>query len=525
LILKDFSNTLAQLSHRKALILAFVAGGLATLTLPPVSCWPLLFPAFYLLYHLIEEQPVKVAFWRGWSFGFGYFTTGLYWIAFALQVEIERFFWLIPFAVVGLPTLLALYIGIFAGIFGRLVLSPVAKWLAFATLWSVFEWLRGHLFTGFPWNLIAYSWMAVPAVLQLASVVGAYGLSFLTVLFATLPVLDVQRQRKLLITVGILFGGLWGFGEYRLSHTETQFFKTIHLRLVQPCIPQKLKWDSNMREQHFALYLRLSRLPSARPITHIIWPEAAVPFFIEHDPLHRQQIAAIAPLQGSVILGTVRLEHQFDQPPILRSGMVAINARGDIEGAYNKSHLVPFGEYVPFRWLFPRMVKKVTAGAIDFTPGNGLQTLEIPGLPPVSPLVCYEGIFPGEVVRSEGIKAHWLLNLTNDAWYGRTAGPYQHLAITQLRAIEQGLPLVRVANNGISAVVDPCGRIVKSLPLDQQGVLDIGLPKPLSILPLYARYGNVIFWLLIGLTTLIVIIIGRLRGIKKSFLLPRPATR
>jgi apolipoprotein N-acyltransferase len=508
---------LKRLFSWQAHLLAFVMGAIATLALPPVEWWFALIPAFCMFYLLVDAVPFKTAFGRGWWFGLGHFTTGLYWITFSLGVELEKFFWLIPFALLGLPAIVALYTGFFAGIFSRLNLLPVPKWAAFAVLWAVVEYGRGILFTGFPWNLICYSWMPVPEVLQLTSLIGAYGLSLLTVMFVTLPILLMHQFRKTTFAIAGAFLLVFFWGHCRLKDADNKYVPNITLRLVQPCIEQKLKMDPLKRAENFLTHLQLSRLPAKQPITHIIWPEAAVSSFLEQSPERRQILAALIPAEGAVILGAPRFERQVDGTPLLWNGLLAVNAQGEVEAAYSKSHLVPFGEYVPLRWLFPSFVKKVTAGSIDFSAGKGLQTLQIDHLPPFSSLVCYEGIFPGQVVAKEGRRPEWLLNLTNDAWFGTTSGPYQHLAITRLRAIEEGLPLVRVANNGISAVIDPYGRVLRSLPLNRQGVLDIQLPVALAEPTLYARFGNFIFFIMLGVIALAVLASTRYKTLTSNY--------
>jgi apolipoprotein N-acyltransferase len=267
----------------------------------------------------------------------------------------------------------------------------------------------------------------------------------------------------------------------------------VRLRLVQPDIPQALKWAPAERERHLVKQIRLGTRPpapagtEARAPTHVIWSETAVPYFVANDPSLLAALGQMVRDGGALIVGAPRTTPQPATPFRLWNSLHAIDSRGRIVATYDKFHLVPFGEYVPFRRWLP--IAKITHGETDFSSGPGPQTLAIPGLPPVSPLICYEAIFPG-AVHEPGRRPGWLLNLTNDAWFGISSGPYQHFAAARLRAVEEGLPLVRVANNGISAIIDAYGRVRASLGLGREGVVDGDLPVPLAAPPPYGRYGD-----------------------------------
>ncbi|HEV2303658.1 MAG TPA: apolipoprotein N-acyltransferase, partial [Stellaceae bacterium] len=287
-------------------------------------------------------------------------------------------------------------------------------------------------------------------------------------------------------------------GELRLAHAPTLFTAT-RLRLVQPSIPQTLKWDPARTAANFRRLLALSAAPARHPLAAILWPEAAVTFPLDRDAAARQAIAAVVPKGGYVLTGALR----GNPPPTpLRkfwNSIEAIDGAGDIVATYDKAHLVPFGEYVPLRGILPLALEKITAGSVDLSAGHGPRTIALAGLPPFAPFICYEAIFPGAIV-DEDHRPAWLFNVTNDAWYGRTSGPYQHFAIARTRAIEEGLPLVRVANNGISGVVDAVGRIVTHIDLDNVGYADVTLPAA-DAPTLYARDGDRLFLalLLLGL--------------------------
>jgi len=465
---------------------ALALGAVATLALPPVDAAPALAVAFSGLLLLSRGVMAKrAAFALGWWFGFGHFASNLYWIANAFTVDGDRFLWMIPFAALALPAVVAVYAGLVMAVLAALRLDGVARALAFALLWTAAEWLRGHLFTGFPWNIAASAWTAWPEMLQTASLIGAWGLTLVTVLLAALPSAWRAPFGRPAIAAGLaILAAGWGFGHWRLAGASDATVPGVQLRLVQASVPQQLKWQEGQREATFRRHMELSTLPAAVPPTMIVWPETAVPFFVEWEPQVVAEIAAIAPEGGALVTGTVRMRRPPGERPVISNGLVAIDRAGSVAAFYDKSHLVPFGEYVPFRSLLSFL--PLLPGEVDFTPGPGLRTIRIPGAPPAGPLICYEVIFPGRVTDRDD-RPHWLLNLTNDAWYGRSAGPYQHFAMTRMRAVEEGLPAVRSAQNGISGVIDPYGRVIRSLDLDAVGVVDAPLPQALPPTP-YARW-------------------------------------
>ncbi len=492
--------------------LAFLLGLAAAATLPPLVLTPLLAVAFPGLLWLDDGSAGPGASFRlGWVFGFGFFLAGLYWIAAAMFVDIGRFWWLVPFTAGGLPAGFAVYVGLALFATSLVVrwwhLPPPARVFAFAVAWSIAEWARGHAFTGLPWNLVGYAWSGgfpgAVAVLQSVALVGIYGLSFVSVLAVSLlALLGSPRQGPMraarrwapAITAGVLILVPAFGGAIRLAIMPSVLTGT-RLRLVQPSIPQTLKWDPAAARDNFRRLLDLSAAPAREPLAAILWPEAATPFVLGRDPAARRAIAAVVPKGGYLVTGTLRANPPPAPVEQIWNSIEALDDRGDIVAHYDKTHLVPFGEYVPFRNLLP--VTKVTAGSIDFSAGGGPQTINLPGLPAFAPLICYEAIFPGAIV-DEADRPAWMLNVTNDAWYGRTSGPYQHFAIARTRAVEEGLPLVRVANNGISAVVDPLGRVLERTDLDAVGYVDAMLPSPVGRTP-YARAGD---WMLLVLLVL-----------------------
>lgn len=513
---------LASLTGRSRHLAAVLLGALAAASLPPVDMTPVLLIAFPGLIWLADgNSGYKSAFALGWSFGFGFFVAGLYWIAAALFVDLAQFWWLVPFAVAGVPAGLAIFTGtalaVSHGLCRWLRLGGAERILALVLCWSGAEWLRGHILTGFPWNLIGYAWSgAFPgaiAMLQLASVGGIYSLSLLTVLVACLPARlgDFSGRRTLpLVAAFLLIAVPAAWGAYRLAQGHPADVPGVTLRLVQPSIPQTFKNDPAQLLGNFRRLFALSTSPAAVAPTAIIWPEDAAPPFLDRDGGARQALAQAAPPNGYVITGTTRTDPPPEAPTHIWNSMVAIDHAGTIVASYDKFHLVPFGEYVPLRGILP--MQKITPGTIDFSAGDGPHTIALPGLPPFSPLICYEAIFPGAVV-DPAHRPDWLLNITDDAWYGFTSGPFQHVAISRVRAIEEGLPLARDGDNGVSAMFDPYGRVIARLDLDAIGVLDVKLPQALPP-TLYSRVGDIPFF-----TALLLIIAALLwRGLRTGAL-------
>lgn len=488
---------------RRALV-AGLCGVVAVAALPPLYIWPALVPAFTILFWLVESSPHRRgAFLAGWWFGFAYFTAGLYWIANAFLVRGEQFAWLAPFAVLALAAFLAVYIGL-VGLFTRMSgIRGIGGVLVFAALWTAFEWIRGWALTGFPWNLVGTAWAFSEAMIQVTALTGTYGLGLLTVVAAAMPAAladPTVRRRSAMLAVGASFAvilAVWAGGIVRLALAgELRTVPDVRLRLVQPNIPQRLKWVRGLLDQHLLTQLRLGAAPGRPPPTHIIWAETAAPLFLGSDAGRLAMIGQFTPPGGLTIVGTLR-RTPAGQPFQVWNSMQAVDDGGRVVGTYDKAHLVPFGEYVPFRSILG--ISKITAGMTDFSRGPGPKTLALPGLPPVSPLICYEVIFPGRVTDHEH-RPGWLLNLTNDGWYGLSSGPYQHFAAARMRTVEEGLPLVRVANTGISAIVDPYGRTVASLGLGEKGIVDGPLPAALKEPPPYARYREWIVFAMVAIT-------------------------
>ncbi|HKS89609.1 MAG TPA: apolipoprotein N-acyltransferase [Stellaceae bacterium] len=507
-----FAQDLAAQSGWRRYGLAFLFGALLAGAMPPFDMSFLVFAAFPGLLWLDEGSAGPWASARlGYVFGLGFFVAGMYWIAAALFVDIARFWWALPFAVLGLPAVLSAFPAAALGLTGfataRLGLAPIARVFLFAVAWSAAEWARGHVLTGLPWNLVGYAWSGgfpgALTILQSTAWVGIYGLSFITVLAASLLALlgaaslgplTWSRRAAPAIAAALLMLVPAAAGALRLRLRPPAATAT-WLRLVQPSIPETLKWNPAAAEANFARLIELSSAPAEHPLAAVLWPEAASPFFLERDAAHREMVAAVAPKGGYVLTGALRATPPGAHPLRVWNSVEAIDSTGAIRARYDKAHLVPFGEYMPFADLLP--MKKITPGAIDLSAGPGPETIALPGLPPLSPIVCYEAIFPGAVVDRANRPA-WILNVTNDAWYGRSTGPYQHFAIARTRAVEEGLPLVRVANNGISGVIDAEGRVAARTGLDDVTYADVQLPAAAPP-TLYAMAGD---WLFVAMLAL-----------------------
>ena len=483
--------------------LAALLGVLAVGALPPLYIVPLIIPALTGLLWLLRGATIRRgAFAAGWAFGFGYFAAGLYWVTHALLTDPEKFGWMAPFAVPALAAGLAIFIGLAALAAHMCRARGIAAVLVFAIAWSVAEWLRGFVLTGFPWNPIGSVWAFSHVTMQPASAIGVYGLGFLTVATAAMPAAlgwtGARRWRPVAAGFAVLALCMVA-GSARLSGPDPGNVPDVRLRIVQANIEQTHKWRRALRMAHLERHLKLTGSAGAANITHVIWPETAAPFFLSIDERARAAIAAVTPRGGLVITGAVRRTAR--RPLKFWNSLHAIDDKGRTAGRYDKHHLVPFGEYVPLRRYLP--IKKIAGGDTEFSRGPGAVTLKLPGLPPVSPLICYEAIFPAAVIAANAPRPDWLLNITNDAWFGKSAGPHQHLAAARFRAVEEGLPLVRAANTGISAVFDAYGREIARLGLGRTGVLDSPLPRKLASSTIFSATGNWALVVLLAISALL----------------------
>ena len=542
---------LERLSHgvtllwgwRRTLVVAG-AGALAALAQAPFHAFPVLWISFPVLVWALDGAVelkktgslarLGPAFRVGWAFGTGWFLAGLWWIGAAFTVDLAQFGWMIPFALAVLSIGLGLFHGLATAIARLLWSDGPGRIVALAIGFFLADWARGHVLTGFPWNLVGYGLAANGPMMQVASLVGGYGLTLLAVpIFAAPAVLarGDRTDRRFFAAAAALFVTVVGFGVVRLASTPTEFVPGVRFRIVQPAIDQWKKWKPEFKTETVERYAELSAGPAQdvpaagalasdlRPglsagtmasthgtgrlpagITHLVWPESAFPFVLTDEPWALSTIAELIGDRTTLLTGAVRVEAPSAGEIRARwyNSIFALGPGAEVLAAYDKVHLVPFGEYLPFQDVAESLgLRQLTHLRGGFTPGPRRRTVEIPGTPPFSAQVCYEVIFPGEVT-DPAHRPDWILNVTNDAWYGMTPGPWQHYHQARLRAVEEGLPVVRAANNGVSAAIDPLGRIVARLTRGAVGALDFDLPRPVSA-TIASRWGEKIAWVLVSI--------------------------
>ena len=502
------ADWVATLEGWKRALLAGFAGAISVLAFAPLHVWPVLFLSFGLLVWLVDGchaghaslgTRLRCAELIGFWFGFGYFLTGLYWTAEAFLVEPWRHGWLIPFAMTGLAGGMALFYAAAAVLAAGLWRPGAARVFAVAIAYGLAEFARGHVLTGLPWNLVGYGLAATLPMMQAASIFGVYALSLLALLLFASPFAIWAPQGSgfarpistalltLFLSVALAAGAMWG--EARLANAGAAT-TGVRLRIVQANVDQANKWRPENSTEIFNTYLDLTKSGGGAGgldrISLVVWPETAVPFLLADSSEALNAIADVLPEGTSLLLGSARVVAQRDPggrfaAERIYNSLIVVGDKGQILGSYDKVLLVPFGEYLPFQDFMESLgFLQLTGIRGGFSAGTGSRLLSIPGAPPARPLICYEIIFPDEVVDNSQ-RPGWFLNVTNDAWFGTSAGPYQHFHQAQLRAVEQGLPVVRAANTGISAIIDPYGRVLGELGLKQEGVVDGFLPEALPI--------------------------------------------
>ena len=495
------------LSGWRVIAVAMIAGAMGPFALAPYHVMPALIISMSLAVLLLDgvaarhphwnRARLKSAFAAGWAFGFGWFVAGLWWLGVAFLVEPDQFALLMPLGVIGLPAVLAIFYGLAFVLASALWSSGPARLAAFTFAFTLVEWIRGFIFTGFPWNMPGMALAGSLTLAQTASMIGAYGLNPIAIFIAVAPAsLWGQgswrtRLTPILGAVSLLIA-MMAYGSWRLAQPSSPDVAGVKLRIMQPDVPQDAKFRPQNRDAIMQRYLSVSSAPGADSITHYIWPESPFPFLLAQD---RDALADIAGLlNGRAVLVTGAVRARAALPGEMRhayfNSVQVIGPQGQVLAHADKVHLVPFGEYLPFAdWLEALGLRTFVPVPGVFTPGETRRPLAIPGLPDASPLICYEVIFPGAVM-PEGARPSWLLNLTNDAWFGMTAGPHQHFAQARLRSIEEGVPLIRAANNGISAIVDPYGRIRAKLDLGETGIVDGALPSAIDP-PLFTQMRSI----------------------------------
>jgi apolipoprotein N-acyltransferase len=507
-------------------VLALIAGAAAAIAHPPFG-FLLGLLGYGLLFGLVDQsheaRPLRSAFWRGWLAGGAYFLIGCWWVAEAFLVDAANQGWMAPFAAAFLAGGLGLFWGV-AGFVYRLVRPghPAWKALVFAGVLSATEWLRGHVLTGFPWNLPGETWRAGTAPSQAASALGAYGLTWLTLAaMAALGALALApRDRRAWPTAGLgvfVIIGLYAYGADRLTRALPSSPDAPVVRIVQANVPQQAKYDSDRALAIAQRYLRLTaQIGQDRRPDIIVWPEGALPGpandILDPQAWTRSAVAnTISPSQ-TLLMGAWRIDTRARPQAYYNSLFVLGRDAGDlkIEAVYDKFRLVPFGEYLPLEQLMGSLgIKKLVHVGDGFSAGPVPQPVEAPGVPVMQPLICYEALFPGFTrngARKAGLRPRWIVNVSDDAWFGRTSGPWQHLNLASYCAIEEGLPMVRATPTGVSAMIDAYGRSRPELRLSlgAEGVIDAPLPAALPP-TLYDRYGDMPFLVMLALSLLAVL--------------------
>jgi apolipoprotein N-acyltransferase len=442
----------------------------------PLSLAWLAFGALMLaMWHGSRVTNWRYAAWIGWVFGSGYFTGTLFWIVEPFFVDPWRHGWMAPFALFFMAGGLALFWGVAFGVSVRFGRTQAQRALNLAFSLAAAELTRSYILTGFPWALIGYIWTDTPLA-QIAAWVGPQGLTLITLAAAVLPAGWSTRQ-------GVFVGGALaacvlavpaGVGMWRLGQPETPRADPVVVRLLQPNAPQHQKWDPQYIPQFLRVQMEMTSAPGA--VDLIVWPETSVPYWL-HQATDVFEAISQAAHGAPVIVGISRQDDDLKA----RNSMVVIGSAGQVTALYDKHHLVPFGEYLPFAWVLNRVgLFGLAEAAGGYRAGPGASVLDLgPVLGRILPLICYEMIFPQDL-RAAPVRADWILQITNDAWFGKLAGPQQHLAQARMRAIEQGLPVLRSANTGVSAIIDAKGRVKGALALNTRGALDGAVPRALE---------------------------------------------
>jgi apolipoprotein N-acyltransferase len=481
--LKSIHLRLLNLGRLERLVFIFILGLLSGLAMPPINLW-WIFGITIPLFLVVAEKSSR-PFLLGWVFGIGYFIAVLHWIGFAFFVDAKTDLWMMPFAVGGLAGAAAVYWGLANWLAAKLARRGFQIWLSFPLCLSIAEWLRGILLTGFPWAVPGLAADGMGAVEQLASIIGMNGLTLLLLVWAATPFAFIQGHKKSACALIMILPLAWGWGEWRLQHNPTQFVAGVGVRLVQPNISQSDKWRGSNARAIFDQLVALSSKPSTKDfaITHIIWPESSIPFLIDESAEGKAELRPMLIGGKFLLAGAVR--RSSPKPvdgvaPHYFTSVMVFNSAAEVVATYDKWHLVPGGEYLPFESLLePLGFRKVVPIPESFTAGPGPQTISIPGAGPASLQICYEDIFANSAIDSSH-RPDWIVNVTNDGWFGNSVGPYQHIAQLRLRAIEQGLPVARSANTGVSAIIDPVGRYIESSQLGVETTTDSRIPAKIQ---------------------------------------------
>lgn len=473
-----------MLSNR---LFSFFAGIICGLCFAPVFFLPGIFCTSILLAQIKISKTKFEAMKFGYMFGFGFYLSTLYWISFGVSVYIEQFWWAIPFALFGLPAFLAIFSAIIAGLTWCFREKNSFHFI-FCCIWVFVEWMISWIFSGLPWGLIGYALSNFLTLIQFADLTGIFGLSFVVIYIGSSFynfLCNEQRgdfYTRLLTSIMMIIAiTVYGFVKIKNNPTE---FSLISARLVQPSIPQTEKWDPQEFWQNLDLQVALSKRPGEPDL--IIWSEAALVGPYNVKSIWDTILPVFSNDKQILITGAVSSNNKTNEELEIYSSMIGLKQNATKIFEYHKSHLVPFGEYMPLKTILP--LKKITHGIVDYTQGKR-ENIYVDRLKfAFQPLICYESIFTSEV-KTSNRNVDVIINITNDAWYGNSSGPYQHFEISRMRSVENGLPMLRTANNGISAFIDPIGRVLNKTDLNETTIIDNFIPRKLSYETCFSRYG------------------------------------
>ena len=470
---------------------SFVAGASLSYAFAPHNIFLgllLAFPFWMGIFPYLKDR--AQAFAVGWWGGFGFFALGLNWVGYSFTQQDQVPAFLAPLAVLVMTSVLALFIAaVFAGV--HHIQAPAIKRVhVFAVVWTLFEIIRGYVLTGFPWALVGAAWADYAVMTQTAFYITTYGLGALTILASGYLFTGIflhGGRRQALISTGIglgLYGLVLITGIVRLDANPATYHDDFTIKVIQANVQQREKWISYLIPDHFDKHMKLSRSNNgtgkAEGIDLLVWPETAVQQenFDREGNLLRWRISRLLEPGNFAIVGAPRFTVGEKRVEYFNS-LFMLDHSGKLYARYDKSHLVPFGEYLPLQGLWDALGIQQLVGGAPFRPGTGPQTIRVPGVPAFSPLICYEAIFPGHVIDTDN-RPQWMVNISNDGWFGMTDGPHQHMAMARMRAVEEGLPLLRSTSTGITSMMDGLGRTVKSLPVGVMGAMTVSLPKPVA---------------------------------------------
>jgi len=507
----------AMLSHGwRRFLLLVLAGAIAALSIPPWFILPALFVTFPIWVWCLDgaerrrgwRQLFGPAFRIGFAFGWGYFTVAFHWLGAAFFVEGGVMIGLMPFAILALAALIALFWGLASAAAHLFWSNGAWRIVTLATFVTIAEWARGHVLTGFPFDLLGYSLTGTDELMQLASVIGVYGLTLMAALLAMTPALIWPADGRTLsrrlfpffLSIAILAAQL-GYGYNRLQEPETPVRTDVAMRLVQPLIYDHADWSHVDPVALIDKLLMLSEMQTGpddkglAAITQLVWPESSLPFFLSQYPDALARIARMLPENTTLLAGAPREQYEPDgsqAPPF--NAILAIDTDGEVVASYDKSHLVPFGEFLPFQDFFAKLgIKQFVPGANGWAHGDAKRRLmSLPGTPSFLALICYEILFSGDL--GDAANATYLFNITNDAWFDGSIGPAQHAHHARLRAVEEGMSLIRAANSGLTFATDPWGRITAQLAPQEMAVLDVSPHERLAS----TVFSQLRYWPLLG---------------------------